>query len=430
MPVRGVATAPIALPSRICVSLGDADAEKMLEMARSEAARGESLFEFCLEFLGEPRAGPAILREFLRRWPQSFVIVTCRANERFFHGSLEEQQSLLSASLEAGARGIDLEIESAIHARDWMERLKGRCLRIVSYHNYQAPPPLGPVLRILDSVPADILKFAVSTHSARRMCHLIEYAGRYPRRSIVLAMGAAGLPTRVLGPVAGRSFTYAAPCGSHPTAPGQVDAQTLRQLYRLNELAPDDAMLAGFPGSVSELPGENVYNQALTRTRTQAVYIPWPGVGSIPAPMMRRSIVPTRGISLASPFFRSAMALADVVEKNAADAGTVDTLWQSRSKWIAGWKFGETVLAFLETNADSARTVVVMGNDGPRQAALRRLLTKRGWQVISRSQDPSVFQIDVSDPLNTSIRCAGINFSADDLCREMVRRQLECWLNG
>ena len=51
-----------------------------------------------------------------------------------------------------------------------------------------------------------------------------------------IAMGEEGLLSRVLGPRAGAAFTFAAAAEGAETAPGQVSARTLLDLYRIEQL--------------------------------------------------------------------------------------------------------------------------------------------------------------------------------------------------
>ena len=69
------------------------------------------------------------------------------------------------------------------------------------------------------------------------MCASSPPPKRSPKhRMIVLAMGELGFPTRVLSPVFGGVFTYAAPLYAEGTAAGQVSARYLRHLYRVEKL--------------------------------------------------------------------------------------------------------------------------------------------------------------------------------------------------
>jgi 3-dehydroquinate dehydratase type I len=223
-------------PSRICVSLGHADPEMLLHLGRSEAERGETFFEFCLEFLNDPKSGPSVIRNFLRHYPRAWIIATCRRLERSFYGPMEDQLALLDQAVAAGARGIDLEIETARHARPWMREMGRRCVRIVSYHNHSGCPALGPVIRELESVPADVIKIAVKAGDSGTLRRLARAAGKCAKPNLMLMMGQEGLPLRIMAPILGRSFTYAAPAGRQGTASGQLDAGILREVLRLDQL--------------------------------------------------------------------------------------------------------------------------------------------------------------------------------------------------
>src|SRR3974390_3015832 len=106
MPVR------TAFP-RICIALGLPDSERLLEQARREAAQGERFLEFRLDYLPAPEDGIAVIREFLRLYPDATVLATCRRhqNRGRFNGSIEEEIHILAAAIQAGARAVAVEIE-------------------------------------------------------------------------------------------------------------------------------------------------------------------------------------------------------------------------------------------------------------------------------------------------------------------------------
>jgi 3-dehydroquinate dehydratase / shikimate dehydrogenase len=272
--VTSVEPAQAELPSRICISLGHNDPEMFRKLAHIEAEHRELLFEFCLEFLSDPWEGPGIIREFRQRWPEAYVIATCRRGEHNFHGSKEEQLSLLQRAVEAGARGIDLEIETARDARQWMSKMR-HCIRIVSYHNYQRCPLLKPIIEELESMPADIIKVAVRTGRAAVLWRLVQAARECRRPNVILAMGREGGPTRIIAPVAGRSFTYASPASHEGTAFGQLDARTLREIYRLDQLDATTDFILAFVAEEHAATAAERYNRALAASGVNAVYIPW-----------------------------------------------------------------------------------------------------------------------------------------------------------
>ncbi len=208
--------------------MGYQEPEALLRSAEIEAERGEVFFEFCLEFLDDPQEGPGIIRQFLAVVPDAWVVVTCRRGEHNFYGTLEEQLAILEASIEAGARMIDVEIESARQACEWMEAMGHRAARIVSYHNFRGCPPLDSIMHELESIPADIIKVAVRAESSDTLYQLMTAGWECRKQNLMLAMGKEGLSSRIVSPILGRSFTYATPLGHEGTGEGQPDAATLR----------------------------------------------------------------------------------------------------------------------------------------------------------------------------------------------------------
>ena len=419
MSSHGSAAFSLALPSRICVSIGDASPEKLLRLAHTEASRGETLFEFCLECLTDPHDGPGVVRDFGRRWPDAWVIVTCRKDGGCFHGTASRQLELLAACVDAGARIVDVEIETAADNPQWMLQMGEYCVRIVSYHNYHAAPPLDPILRNLESVPADIIKVAVAAQDGERLCNLIEQARRYPRPAIFLAMGPCGLPTRILGPFAGRSFTYASAPFAAATAAGQLDVQTLREIYRLDKASSATAFIAGFPGPATELSDPVEYNKILAKAGAHMIYVPWRGISTIPL-LLFNSALQTRGMAVHHQWASQIFALVDQVDLEAKNAGIIDTLWKHQERWHAGWKLGEAILNSLRTT--SAPAICVSGGDPRQRQAVENLLKSHRYSVVDRSH--AEVSIDLTQ--------MEVSYSGKDrrvsLREHAMQRQLECWL--
>ncbi len=134
---------------RICIAMGFPDAQKLLENARREVNAGESFFEFRLDYLPAPEQGIAVIRKFLAAHPDCCILATCRRHQNHgkFNGSVEDQIRILDAALDAGARAVDIEIESAENAIPRLETLRGKGQLVLSYHNYDGTPSPEAVLR-------------------------------------------------------------------------------------------------------------------------------------------------------------------------------------------------------------------------------------------------------------------------------------------
>src|SRR5581483_5644110 len=199
---------------RICIALGLSDVAALLEHARREAASGESFLEFRLDYLPMPCQGTETIRQFLQEYPDCTVLATCRRHQNHgrFNGSIEEQFKILEAAVRGGAQAIDVEIETAESAPEGLNLFRGRVQLVVSYHNFDATPPLDTIVGRMLRVNADVYKIVTTARKPSDNVRVLSAAKALPRQKlVVLAMGELGFPTRVLSPVFGGIFSYATP---------------------------------------------------------------------------------------------------------------------------------------------------------------------------------------------------------------------------
>ncbi|HEY7391255.1 MAG TPA: type I 3-dehydroquinate dehydratase, partial [Bryobacteraceae bacterium] len=224
---------------RICIALGMPDVGSLLAHARREAEAGEIFLEFRLDYLPDPCKGAEVIRGFLDQFPDCILVATCRRHQNHgkFNGSIEEQLSVLDLAVRHGAQAIDVEIETAEVAPERLTQFRGRAQVILSYHNYEATPPMDTIVNRMLRVPADAYKVVTTARKPSDNVRVLAAAKALPKhRMVVLAMGELGFPTRVLSPVFGGIYSYAAPLYSEGTAAGQVSARYLRHLYRVEKL--------------------------------------------------------------------------------------------------------------------------------------------------------------------------------------------------
>src|ERR1700724_4620012 len=90
---------------------------------------------------------------------------------------------------------------------------------------------------------------------------------------IGICMGEQGIISRVLGVRAGSVFTFAALSPDEKTAPGQVTAQELRSVYRIEQVDAATRVygVAGDPVAHSLSPA--IMNAAFRRVDVNAVYL-------------------------------------------------------------------------------------------------------------------------------------------------------------
>jgi len=317
--------------------LGLPDVPTLLSHARHEAEAGEGFLEFRLDFLDNPLAGALAIRGFLEHFPDCIILATCRRHQNHgrFNGSVEEQLAVLDLAVQAGAQAIDLEIDTAEVAQERLNQFRGRTRVIVSYHNFEATPPLDTVVTRMMRVQADAYKVVTTARKPSDNLRVLSAAKALPKhRLVVLAMGELGFPTRVLSPVFGGIFTYAAPMYTEGTAAGQVSAHYLRHLYRVEKLGKSAKMYGVIADPIRHSISPAVHNRAFQARRLDAVYLPF-----LVSPMYLRDFfslaakLPLAGFSVTIPHKQKIIRYLDVVDPLARRIGAVNTVWRKAGKW-------------------------------------------------------------------------------------------------
>ena len=402
---------PTSLP-RICIAMGFPDPQKLMEHARREANAGESFFEFRLDYLAAPEQGVAVIRKFLAAHPECSILATCRRHQNHgkVNGSVEDQVRILDAALDAGARAVDVEIESAENARARLEALRGKGQLVLSYHNYDGTPSPESIVRRMLRVPADGYKIVTTARKPSDNSRILAITKSHPRTPlVVLAMGETGFPTRVLGTAWGGMFTYAAPNASEGTASGQVSARVLRHLYRAEKFSRAAKIYGVVADPVRHSISPAVHNRAFQSLRLDAVYLPF----LVQPPQLKdfftlAAALPIAGFSVTIPHKQRILRYLDVVDPLARRIGAVNTVWKKAGKWRGANTDADAVTVPLSRKLRlSKSSVLVVGNGGAARSAAYALVGS-GAKVSIVGRNP--------DRVRSLARACG----AESLLREQV----------
>ncbi|HYL37406.1 MAG TPA: shikimate dehydrogenase [Bryobacteraceae bacterium] len=382
---------PTSLP-RICIALGFPDPQTLLEHARREVNGGESFLEFRLDYLAAPEQGVTLIRKFVASHPDCAILATCRRHQNHgrFNGSIEDQIRILHAAIEAGARAVDVEIESAENAGPRLESLRGAAHLILSYHNYDGTPSTEAVLRRMLRVPADAYKIVTTARKPSDNCRVLGLARSHPRTPlIVLAMGESGFPTRVLSTAWGGLFTYAAPNASEGTATGQICSRLMRNLYRVEKFSRAAKIYGVIADPVRHSISPAVHNRAFQSLRLDAIYLPF----LVHPPQLKDFFtladgLPVAGFSVTIPHKQKVLRYLDVVEPLARRIGAVNTVWKKAGKWRGANTDAAAVTIPLSRRLRlSKSSVLVVGNGGAARGAAYALVDS-GAKVFLVGRNP------------------------------------------
>jgi 3-dehydroquinate dehydratase/shikimate dehydrogenase len=378
---------------RICIALGFPETPKLIEHARRECESGERFLEFRLDYLADPGQGVNAIREFLAEYPDCVILATCRRHQNHgkYNGSIEEQILILEAAVSAGAKAVDIEIESAENAGNRLDALRGRCCVVMSYHNYEGTPALDPILRRMMRIGADAYKLVTTARKPSDNYRVLSLAKANPRAPLILlAMGETGFPTRVLSPAFGGLYTYAAPKTAEGTAAGQVCAKQLRNLYRVEKFSRSAKVFGVIADPVQHSISPAVHNRAFQARRIDAVYLPL----LVHPPQLKDFLalagkLPVAGFSVTIPHKQKIMRYLDIIDPLARRIGAVNTVWRKGGKWRGTNTDAEGVTVPLGKQLRLPKSsVLVVGNGGAaRGAAFALVEAGASVTIVGRNPD-------------------------------------------
>lgn len=347
--------------------------------AARDAVRGADLVEVRLDTASDPDAAGVLLG---RRVP---VLVTCRASWEGgrFAGGEEERERLLTGALDGGAEYVDVEFAAAFRDR-LVARDATRC--VVSAHDYSGvPADLDERFAAMRASGGAFVKLAVTAARLADQLPLFDLAARVPAgRHVLLAMGEAGVPSRVLAARLGNAWTYA----GDGVAPGQIPVARMLGEFRVDRCRANTPVFGVVGRPIAHSLSPAIHNAAFADLAMDAVYLPLAARDFRDFLAFARE-VGIAGASVTAPFKRDALVAAAKVDEVARRVGAANTV---RPLDEGGWEaINADVDGFLAPLARvplSGRRVTVLGAGGSARAVLAGL-TSRGARttVSARRQD-------------------------------------------
>jgi 3-dehydroquinate dehydratase / shikimate dehydrogenase len=304
----------------------------MEELRRArDAAAFADLIEVRLDLVDRPDALGAIEG---RRRP---VLVTCRAEWEGggFRGSEEERERLLSEAQNAGAEFVDVEARAEF-VSTITRRRRGRGI-VLSLHAFGEPPSdLEDRARAMRSTGAEVVKIVIEAHRLDDMLPLMRLASRSDFTDpdgmdghVLLAMGQAGVPTRVLAARMRNRWTYA----GDGVAPGQLPAARLLGEFGYRRIRPD-AQLFGVVGNpISHSLSPVMHNAGFSALGMNAVYVPLQASDVDDFVTFARE-TGMSGASITAPFKVGMLTKVHATDEMAKRVGAVNTLVVRDGQWI------------------------------------------------------------------------------------------------
>lgn len=318
---------------RICVPVC-ATTFAELDGLASQASKVSDLVELRLDCLLEKELAAAQeqISEVVRRIDVP-VILTFRPSEQGGHRklSIEQRRHYWQETIKPTNAFFDIEKDLCEEGEvpDWSQV-------ICSHHDFEGVPKnIEKLYEEMAATSARILKIAISandTIDCLPVFRLLRRAAEESRELIALAMGDAGLCSRVLGPSHGSFLTYGSAGQGAETAPGQLTVERMNSVYRIRKITKQTAVFGLVGSPVMHSISPYVHNAAFEVEGIDAVYLPFEVkhlksfIERMVHPDSRELDWRLQGLSITAPHKLDVMQQLDWIDTRAQDVGAVNTV--------------------------------------------------------------------------------------------------------
>lgn len=319
---------PQNMAAQICIAVREPTTQKAVESA-ARAAEWADLVEIRADFIQDLDLGL-----LLRAKPRP-VIFTLRSREQggAYQGSERRRLETILQAARSGADYVDVEFSAP-----WQVVLQGvpRERVILSHHDFQRTPmDLDALADGMAASGAGILKIAVRACCLAdnvRVAELLERCRERKLKLCALAMGNAGLPSRILGSLWGSWMAFASLPGGEETAEGQVPADVMTRQFRVRQISPATQLYAVVGKPLMHSLSPRIHNAAFAARARDAVFLPLEAA-SFEDFLQFHSKFPLQGVAVTIPYKGDAQRIAHSLSVAAEQTQAANTLILKGSCW-------------------------------------------------------------------------------------------------
>jgi 3-dehydroquinate dehydratase/shikimate dehydrogenase len=175
---------------------------------------------------------------------------------------------------------------------------------------------------------AEVAKVAVTVDALEPLVALAALGRQHADRTVLLAMGEAGIASRVLADRMGARWTYA----GDAVAPGQLSLARMRDEFRVPAIGPATQVFGVLGRPVSHSLSPVMHNAAFHACGVDAVYLPLAAASFADFAAFAAGFA-VAGASVTAPFKIDALQASQPADPRTAAIGAVNTLRRSASGW-------------------------------------------------------------------------------------------------
>lgn len=220
---------------KVCVSLLPKTSTEALQLMEKAEVAEADLIEVRLDKLAKHDR----LKD-LASYGKTIKITTNRllSNHGNFKGTETEQKQILLTAAKAGFNYVDIEL-STTNLKEFTAQIRELGAKpIVSFHNHEGmlkQKELNNVFEREIASGAEVCKIIPTAGKFEDNLTLLDFCSAASKKHSIVcfAMGEAGKASRLLSPLFGCAFTFAALESGSETATGQMTVQEMKSAYKL-----------------------------------------------------------------------------------------------------------------------------------------------------------------------------------------------------
>jgi 3-dehydroquinate dehydratase/shikimate dehydrogenase len=326
------------------------------------------------------------------------VMFTVRRNDQggVFRGTEEERLALLESLCALQPAYLDLEYDVPSDFRKKLFDGYPNVSFLSSYHDFsQTPQDLSVIFKKIKTPHAHIYKMAFAAKSSLDALRLLEFMQSHTanEKIIGITMEEEGKLSRILAPIAGSFLTYATMTEGHSTAPGQITAKEMQEIYRFRQLNRQTEIYAVIGDPVDKSLGPLIHNAVLQDAKINAVYlrirIKTEDLSSFFALILK---LPFKGLSVTMPHKESIMPFISQVSIETRVIGACNTV-QIKDQMMIGYNTdGIGALNAIERHGPVfGRHLVFIGAGGAAKALIFEAAQRGAFvSIINRTPEKAV----------------------------------------
>ncbi|MCK9286257.1 MAG: shikimate dehydrogenase [Sphaerochaetaceae bacterium] len=345
----------------ICLVLTGSTIEENIQQFRENRSY-LSIIELRLDLLDETERPRAIAFPDMVDVP---VILTCRrVSDGGAYGQSERSRIALIEQVSKGNFAY-VDLEEDVRRSGLEHKLTERNIRIIrSYHDFEGVP--NDIYHRTSRIAAkgEIPKMAVTPKTLLDLIILFRIESELASvpEKIVLGMGDMGVPTRILYKRMGSMFTY---CSEQAIAPGQIDARTMKELYKADKVDARTRIYGVIGNPVLHSSSPHIHNPGFQQINFNAVYVPFL-VDSVRSFFVLAETLQISGFSVTVPHKQAVLPYLGKTTREVKQIGSCNTVVRTKNFWSGTntdyYGFIEPLLP--EIDAKNIQTALVIGAGG------------------------------------------------------------------